>query len=145
MRVSKSVWNAAVESRPQLITQFRMYYGGSNKESAQELLRYGHNHNFICGRSLLKGKTLVEWCSSNSSSPAPKWAGVTAAHFILANGFAGNERVLKSALAHLFTVFPNMLDFETAVGDILRHLDVEWLSEFIIESIESEETRLKKS
>lgn len=136
MRVNREVWSAAVENRPQLITQFRMYHGGSNKESALSLVEYGLQYGFIVGRTELRGKTLVGWSSKQSAFVPPRWAGITAAHYILANGFAGNEDVVTSAIAHLLVAFSDMSEFEVKAGPILNHLNQSWLSELLVSTLE---------
>ena len=131
MRVDKSVWNAAVNCRPSLITQFRMYCGGSDRECADTLLDYGSRLGFVTGRNVLRGKTLANWSSVNIRVAPPFWVGLTAAHFILTAGFAGNEETLKAAIAHLLNHHADMSAFEKECNELLLHIDKDWLADFL--------------
>lgn len=145
MRVNKDVWNAAVKSRPPLITQYRMYCGGSDRECANRLLEHGGRYGFVMGRNTLRGKTLASWSSPTKRVATPFWAGLTASHYILMSGFAGNEDVLKSAIAHLLKHHADMSAFEKECTDLIEHIDRNWLVTFLEEALEKSapETKLQ--
>lgn len=136
MRVNKDVWNAAVKNRPPLITQYRMYFGGSDRECANKLLEHGGRYGFVMGRNTLRGKTLASWSSPSKRVATPFWAGLTASHYILKSGFAGNEEVLKSAIAHLLKHYADMSAFEKECADVIEHININWLVYFLDEAVE---------
>tara|TARA_R100001509_G_scaffold114859_2_gene69936 strand:+ start:16098 stop:16454 length:357 start_codon:yes stop_codon:yes gene_type:complete len=113
-----------------------MYCGSSDRECADKLLDHGSRFGFVTGRNVLRGKTLANWSSVNIRVAPPFWAGLTASHYILKSGFAGNEDVLKSAIAHLLNHHADMSAFQKECNDILNHIDKSWLSNFLTEALE---------
>lgn len=136
MRVDKDVWNAAVKNRPPLITQYRMYCGGSDRECANRLLEYGGRYGFVLGRNALRGKTLASWSSPTKRVAIPFWAGLTASHYILKSGFAANEGVLKAAIAHLLKHYADMSAFENECSALIEHIEVKWVVSFLEDALE---------